>query len=317
MEMAGCDGGMLYIYLKSEKEYQLDLTYEQDYQRTFSIPETTSFLNSTQIELIREVVLPAPPEHVLFDFDGTLSLIREGWIDVMSVMMVEILQETGTDEAPVSLQELVIEFILQLNGKQTIYQMFQLAEEVKKRGGKPVEPLEYKAEFHRRLMVHIHGRRDALRRGDAAAERMLVPNSIELLATLQEKGAQLYVASGTDQPYVEEEVSLLGLDQFFAGHIYGAQEDHRAFSKALVIERILQEHAVDGKRLLGFGDGYVEIGNIKTVGGVAIAVASDEKERSGTPDPWKRARLIGIGADIVIPDYQDFSVLCEYLWQSR
>jgi len=28
---------------------------------------------------------------VLFDFDGTLSLIRSGWVDVMVPMMVEIL----------------------------------------------------------------------------------------------------------------------------------------------------------------------------------------------------------------------------------
>ena len=33
---------------------------------------------------------------VLFDFDGTLSLIREGWPQVMIPMMVEVLRETGT-----------------------------------------------------------------------------------------------------------------------------------------------------------------------------------------------------------------------------
>ncbi|MBP9902482.1 MAG: HAD family hydrolase, partial [Verrucomicrobia bacterium] len=29
--------------------------------------------------------------HVLFDFDGTLSIIREGWPDVMVQMFVEML----------------------------------------------------------------------------------------------------------------------------------------------------------------------------------------------------------------------------------
>ena len=43
------------------------------------------------------VELPVPlrprPEisHVLFDFDGTLSLIRQGWPDVMVPMFVEAL----------------------------------------------------------------------------------------------------------------------------------------------------------------------------------------------------------------------------------
>ena len=149
-----------------------------------------------------------------------------------------------------------------------------------------------------------------------APDAMLVPYTTALLSALQDQGVQLYVASGTDQCYVEEEIALLGLDRFFADHVYGAQEDHRAFSKAMVIERILRGNNVDGTRLLGFGDGYVEIENIKSVGGIAVAVASDEAGRSGRPDPWKRDRLIGIGADIVIPDYQDYAALLQYLWKS-
>ena len=81
-----------------------------------------------------------------------------------------------------------------------------------------------------------------------------------------------------------------------------------------MIERILRENDLDGASLLGFGDGYVEIQNIKAVGGMAVAVASDEAGRSGRPDPWKRDRLIGAGADIVIPDFRDYRPLLDYLW---
>jgi hypothetical protein len=76
----------------------------------------------------------------------------------------------------------------------------------------------------------------------------------------------------------------------------------------------LRENSVDGNLLLGFGDGYVEIENIKTAGGTAVAVASDESGRSGKPDAWKRDRLIGVGADIVIPDFQDCETLIANLW---
>jgi hypothetical protein len=58
----------------------------------------------------------------------------------------------------------------------------------------------------------------------------------------------------------------------------------------------------------------VEILNVKEVGGTAVAVASDEAGRSGKPDAWKRDRLIGVGADVVVPDYRDWRVLIEYLW---
>ena len=51
-----------------------------------------------------------------------------------------------------------------------------------------------------------------------------------------------------------------------------------------------------------------------SAGGTAVAVASDEAGRSGRPDAWKRDRLIGVGADLVIPDYRDWQVLLRYLW---
>ena len=35
----------------------------------------------------------------LFDFDGTLSLIRSGWMDIMVPMMVEILLDLKTGES--------------------------------------------------------------------------------------------------------------------------------------------------------------------------------------------------------------------------
>ncbi len=84
-----------------------------------------------------------------------------------------------------------------------------------------------------------------------------------------------------------------------------------------MIERILRENAVDGASLVGFGDGYVEIQNVKAVGGVAVAVASDEAGRSGRPDPWKRDRLSAPAPNIVIPDYRDCRALLDYLWSER
>ena len=52
--------------------------------------------------------------------------------------------------------------------------------------------------------------------------------------------------------------------------------------------------------------GMFEIENTKQVGGFAVAVASDEANNgSGRVDEWKRARLLGVGADAVIPDFRD------------
>jgi phosphoglycolate phosphatase len=282
-------------------------------------PQTVStrFMPGSQIELIDGFRFRQTPRHVLFDFDGTLSLVREGWPDIMIPMMVELLEDTGTTESRKSLTQTVRRFVMELNGKQTIYQMIRLAEEIASRGGAPLEPFAYKAEYHARLMARIEFRREALLSGKSPAEAMLVPGSLALLSQLQSRGLMLYLASGTDENYVKEEVRLLGLDRFFGERVYGALSDYRSFSKAQVIDRILNENAVEGSALLGFGDGYVEIQNVREVGGTAVAVASDEANRSGRPDAWKRERLIGAGANIVIPDYQEADRLLAYLLDGK
>ncbi|MCA9211473.1 MAG: HAD family hydrolase [Planctomycetales bacterium] len=288
---------------------------EQDYRRVVDTSVGTSFLPGTSIEIVRGLQAKRVPRQVLFDFDGTLSLVREGWPEIMVPMMVEFLTETGTSESQDELYKLSHDFVMELNGKQTIYQMFRLVEEIEKRGGTARPALEYKEIYHQRLMDRIESRRDDLRTGRVEPTEMLVPGTMELLTNLMARGAVLYLASGTDENYVKEEVELLQLSLFFGEHVHGAVDDYKSFSKAQVIQRILETNNVDGAELLGFGDGYVEIQNIKAVGGTAVAVASDESGRSGKPDEWKRNRLIGVGADLVIPDYAECDRLLAYLFE--
>src|SRR5687768_1479741 len=106
--------------------------------------QTSSFLTGTQIELVNPAITRGRIRSVLFDFDGTLSVIREGWQDVMIPMMVEELMRTPDHEAEAEVAAVVREYVDRLTGRQTIYQMIQLAEEVRKRGGEPREPLAYK-----------------------------------------------------------------------------------------------------------------------------------------------------------------------------
>jgi len=288
-----------------------DLHHERDYQPT-DAGAHGSFLSGTRIEVLREPPGRGGYRHVLFDFDGTLSLLREGWTEVMVGMMVEVLLDTPRHESAEELAVLVREYVAHLTGKQTIYQMIRLAEEVASRGGAPEEPLAYKRRYLDLLTQRIAARREALRAG-ADPREMLVPGSLELLDALAARGVRLYLASGTDEPYVREEAGLLGLTPFFEHRAYGAVDDYRSFSKAGVIARILEENGIAGAGLLGFGDGYVEIENVKAAGGAAVGVASDEAGRSGRPDAWKRERLVGIGADLIVPDYREWEALTAYL----
>ena len=254
--------------------------------------------------------------HVLFDFDGTLSLIREGWPEVMVPMFVEMLPALA-GESEDQRRQLCLDDIMRLNGKQTIYQMIQLADRIKERGGSPQEPLWYKHEYLRRLDERIRARTEGIRSGTLERDSFLVHGARGLMESLQRRGLALYLASGTDEVFVKQEAELLDLTRYFGKHIYGAQDDYKNFSKKMVIERLIKENQISGSQLLAFGDGYVEIQNTKEVGGVAVAVASDEAHNgSGRIDEWKRQRLLGVGADVVIPDYRDAEPLLNRLLDS-
>lgn len=271
------------------------------------------FLPHTAIEVIHPTVQRGGIHHALFDFDGTLSLIREGWQEVMTPMMVDVLMDTPRHESREELTRVVREFVDRLTGKQTIYQMFQLQEEVRARGGEPLDALTYKWRYLDLLWERIAHRVEGLKAGAIAREEMLVPGALTMLEALCERGVICYLASGTDSVYVHDEAAALGLTEYFAGGIYGALDNWQDFSKAKLIAQILSEHHLQGHEFVAFGDGFVEIENAVAVGGIAVGLATDEARREGVNE-WKRQRLIGAGADIIIPDFREATALTHYLF---
>lgn len=246
----------------------------------------------------------------MLDFDGTLSLIREGWQGIMVPYFTdELWKAPGAKRFSREDIELrVKEFVTLLTGKQTIYQCIRLTEEIMTLDGTPEDPQVYKDEYQRHLLAHIDHRLQGLREGTIQPETLTVPGSYALLDMLAAHGVTPYLASGTDEVFVKEEAHLLGLDKYFGDHIYGAQRAYRTFSKKMVIERMLRENHLSGDMLLGFGDGYVEIENVCAVGGFAVGVASNESTRCGV-DEWKRERLMRAGAHVIVPDYRDIAEL--------
>lgn len=265
------------------------------------------------IEQIRPGTSAAGARVGLFDFDGTISLIRSGWVDVMVPMMVEILAELKTGESEDSLREVVHEFVWRLTGKETIYQMMEFADHVQKRGGTALPPLEYKKMYLDLLMHKISGRIDALKQGKVDPESYLVPGARELLERLKDQGLKLYLASGTDHANVVEESGLLDVSKYFDGGVFGAQDDLKSFSKKLLIQRIISNTDVAGPQIVGFGDGYVEIEEVKLVGGIAVGVATKEPECEHIDD-WKRNRLVGVGADFIVPNFSRHAELATILF---
>lgn len=266
----------------------------------------------SRTELISKDIPRGRARRVLFDFDGTISLIRQGWQQVMIPMLTDLLAKAPQAGTRVECERVITDMVTRTTGAQTIYQMIEFCKEVRRCGGAPGEPLAYKQKYLDRLHERIRDRREGLRSGSVGPEQMLVRGAAELLKSLRDRGLTLYCASGTDAPFVEEEAKLLGVFDYFDGGVFGARDDYRNFSKRMLIDKIIADHRLQGDELLTFGDGFVEIEETKAVGGVAVGVASDEERREGIDD-WKRARLIEAGADIIIPDFREGQALLGFL----
>ena len=140
------------------------------------------------LEIIHPGASASRAKVAIFDFDGTLSLIRSGWMDVMVPMCVEQLLVLKTGETAEQLREGVEDFVWRLTGKETIYQMMALCDAIRTRGGHPNEPSFYKRMYLDRLMERIHTRLDDLRSGKVSPERYLVPGSRQLLDAVPSPG---------------------------------------------------------------------------------------------------------------------------------
>ena len=312
----GRDGGKLknlcdmYIIAPTNSMEQLEDAH-MAYEHALTVVMVDALKDMWGMEILKLPQKNRIFKSVLFDFDGTLSLIREGWQQIMIPYFCELLEECpnkGDD-----IKSCVTDFVDRLTGKQTIFQCMQAGEEIKKRGGKSEDPMVYKTEYLRRLNEKIKDRKTGLKNGKIKPEEMLVPGSAELLNKLKESGYSVYCASGTDNEAVFEEAVLLGLDKYFGKNIYGALDEHATdCTKELVIKRILSENNITGEELISFGDGYVEIELIADIGGYSVAVATDEKRKKGINE-WKRVRLTKAGAAAVIPDFTEIEKIMELI----
>lgn len=266
---------------------------------------------SFSIETIKEYT-GAGFKCALFDFDGTISLIREGWQKVMVPYFCEVIEALGTGESEDGIREEETEFVDRLTGKQTIFQCIALDEAVVRRGGEHVDPGEYKKEYLRRLEIRIADRKRGLESGALSPDSLTVKGSVEFVRALKEAGIRCFLASGTDEDDVIYEASLIGVRELFDGGIHGARDALLDCSKEAVIKNMIDEQKLDPEELVTFGDGFVEIELTAKLGGYAVGAATDEKTGDGI-DEKKRARLISAGADMIIPNFENRDAILKKL----
>ena len=241
-----------------------------------------------------------------------MALSRTGWSDLMLDIYLQHLPPAA-EEDTAERRAYAWDELMQLNGRPSIHQMGRLVELIRARGGEPADAHEYQATFQRRLTEVVHARLEQIRAGDRAAHTLLLPGVCDLLKALRRRGIGVTLASGTPQNQLREEAELLGVADYFEGRIFGPTDTYDTqFSKRGIIAAVLRDHTLDGSELLAFGDGPVEIRETKAVGGLAVAVASDEVN-PGNLSEWKRETLLVAGADAVIADFREAEHLLQRL----
>jgi len=280
------------------------------------------YLDDTEIEICAESLPEANIKHAVFDHDGTVSTLRQGWEQVMAPVMIRAILgnkfKTADETLYHKVRNRVIDYIDQSTGIQTIVQMEALVEMVREFGLVPSDEIRdkfgYKEIYNDTLMELVNKRIEKFKRGELDIHDYTIKGALEFLEALRKRSIKLYLASGTDCDDVIAESKALGYAELFDGGIYGSVGDVAKYSKKMVIEKIMTENNLQGPELAVFGDGPVEIRECRKRDGIAVGIATDEIRRHGL-NPEKRTRLVKAGAHIIVPDFSQQDKLIKLLFR--
>jgi rfaE bifunctional protein kinase chain/domain len=284
-------------------------------------PRHASYIDNTEIEIINAWKDRPHIGYAIFDHDGTISTLREGWELIMAPVMIKAILGDKYLDADESLYHRVklrvADYIDRTTGIQTLVQMKGLLGLIREFGCVPeseiLDEFGYKKIYNDELLKMVREREKKYQNGELSIEDLTMKNAIPFLSKLHESGIQLYLASGTDVADVAHEAGVLGYDHLFEGRIFGAVGDINKEAKKIVLDRILDTIGLSASgKVATFGDGPVEIRETNKRGGITIGVASNELRRYGLNES-KRTRLIKAGADIVIPDFSQAAHLLSLL----
>jgi rfaE bifunctional protein kinase chain/domain len=278
------------------------------------------YYQTSEIEIVNPEVMLGLVKYAIFDHDGTISSLRQGWENIMEPVMMHSIfglnYDSAGEEAYHRVLRRVKEYIDKSTGIETIQQMQALADMVREFGFVPedqiLEAKGYKDVYNTSLMERVELRLAKLVRGELEVSDYTIKGVILFLKQLRQHGIELYLASGTDTEDVVREAEVLGYAGLFEGRIYGSTGEVSKSTKRIVIETIIRENKLQGPELVCFGDGPVEIRESKRYGGTAVGVASDEVRRYGL-NSTKRSRLIKAGADLVVPDFSQYELILRVL----
>jgi rfaE bifunctional protein kinase chain/domain len=279
----------LYTTGTASAEEILRISMEPDFIFRADLAENDrniTYVEGTEFEICEPGILEqlGSIRHAVFDHDGTISSMRQGWEEIMEPVMMKSILGQQYDTIDLVTYNTVLaqvkEFIQKTTGIQTIYQMEGLVDLVREFGFVPedeiLDKFQYKELYNEGLMEMVNKRMAKLATGELSQEDFTMKGAVAFLYELKERGVKMYLASGTDVEDVNKEAAALGYADLFDGGIYGALKEYTRFSKKMIIEKIIHDHQLQGNELAVFGDGPDEIREGRRAGGIPVGITSNE-----------------------------------------
>lgn len=252
--------------------------------------------------------------YAIFDFDGTISLIRDGWESVMEHCLVSWVSNNACSNEKLAEIKKDAKLLIDVTtGMNTIFQMDEAIELIRKHdcvAEKDIKtPEDYKYEYLSMLENKIRHRKDEIKRS-GATNKYIVPGAVDFLKHLKALGIYMVVLSGTDEKDVKAELELLGLNSYF-NKVFGAEKRR---DKRDVLDRLFERQDIIPNSSLIVGDGPIEISlgsehGCKTLG---VCMPSDKSQ----VEMCKRKRLLltNSGADLLVRDFSDLNYILRHIF---
>jgi len=271
-------------------------------------------IDGTDIEIIRPFD-GSDIRAALFDFDGTLSKERDGWIDIMLSCNSDELVQSGAYENKREAMIWAAHDIAATIGIPTYMQMKRLAEHIMEKEGGSLGPREYKSRYTTQLGEFVARKHESFDGIDLRVQGSI--NLLEQLSANERLRDEIYIASGTDIEPIRNSVELLGYSRFFGDRIVaaGSSDDPEQCAKQTVIGQLIGEKGLQPGQLLTFGDGFPEILHTYNAGGVCVGVLTPDLCSDGFRNIFtlerKKARLVNAGAHIIVKNFSYAGALLE------
>ena len=218
-------------------------------------------------------------------------------------MMVEILLETKSGETEEQLDAIVEEFVGRLTGKQTMYQMIELAEKIEERGGTPARSARVQeASTSTGSGTGSSDRIEELRKGHCSPEKYLVPGSRRAAGGSQGARLKMYLASGTDEVYMQEEAGCSSRASLLRW---------RRLRRARRLQELLEgdpdpaHHrvgGVQGRRVSRLRRRLRRDREREAASAASRWASPPTSPNAAKVDEWKRKRLVGVGRRLHHPE---------------